>query len=441
MPNAYAIPTLNLARNRLLLLLAMALLFVSSVFFVREVVELRRTMADLRANDLARIEIRNVLVYLLDVETGQRGFLLTGNESYLEPYLRGQRQVHESLRRAEELSAEYEGLLRSLPRLALLAETKLEELKRTIVAKKRGDDASAIAIVQQGYGKQAMDEARQGIQAELTRLRFARDRIMLELDQRYQRSVFALVLIVAVVMGLALVAWKSMSDSARHNNELARRLAQEASYDALSGLPNRRFFDRWSARLMAGNKREYKPFTLLLIDLDGFKQVNDTCGHGVGDQVLAEVAARFKGVLRAGEFLARLGGDEFGILVEADLSRSEATGLSERLIDSVRASLHPQLADNAVGASVGVAAFPMNGLDMDALKEAADAALYASKENGRGMVSFAPQANLHRLSAFYANRGIRMSFLDDERSNPSAAAWAAATHPLQGAQPASAPRF
>lgn len=104
--------------------------------------------------------------------------------------------------------------------------------------------------------------------------------------------------------------------SAVENNDLAKKMALEASHDSLTGLPNRRiFFDRWTQPLVAKHQREHRPFTLLLIDLDGFKKVNDTLGHNVDDDVLQEAAARLQSVLREGEFLAWLGGDEFGLVM------------------------------------------------------------------------------------------------------------------------------
>lgn len=188
---------------------------------------------------------------------------------------------------------------------------------------------------------------------------------------------------------MAVHAWRSLSAAARRNNDLAKRLAMEASHDVLTGLPNRRYFDRWGRRLLARNLRSGKAFTLLAIDLDRFKEVNDTHGHAVGDAVLREVAIRFQSILRGGEFLARLGGDEFAVLMEGGFSRHEVAGIGKRLIDSLSASLHPLLADGAVGASIGASAFPLNGTDLEGLMQGADDALYASKHGGRGMLSFA----------------------------------------------------
>jgi diguanylate cyclase (GGDEF)-like protein len=380
----------NLRRSASALLIALGLLCALCIFFVFEVADLRRTLRELRANDLVRIETRNVLVALLDAEAGQRGFLLTGDPKFLEQYQHGRNHVSERIRRSREDRAMDEQLKGDAAQIMLLADSRLEELARTVALKRQGHDAAALDVVKGGYGKRGMDKARLLIQTNLEQLRLGRDRLLEELNRRIQRSAILLVLILGTVVVLTLHAWRSLSSSARVNSELALHLAREASHDALTGLPNRRFFDRWARQLVGKSQRDQSCFTLLLIDLDGFKKVNDTLGHSIGDEVLKAAAARFQATLRSGELLARLGGDEFALLVEGNVSRIDLIGLAERLISSLKTRLHADLPDDNVGASIGVACFPHNGSDIDMLVEAADAALYQSKEGGRGMVSFAP---------------------------------------------------
>ncbi|MFC5462608.1 diguanylate cyclase [Massilia niabensis] len=388
MPTSYTVPALQLQQRAFPLLVALALIAGLTIFFVREVIELRQSMNALRSSDAARIHIRNVLVNLLDAETGQRGFLITGDENYLEPYIMGRQNVRDSLRTAERYDYQSADYLNSVRKLALLTEKKLDELEHTILLKKRKDDAGATYVVLQGIGRATMREARRTVQVELDRLRIERDRAMRAFDDRLLRAAVILVLILSAVVCLAVHTWRSMSQSARENNELANRLAIEASHDSLTGLPNKRFFGQWARRLVAKSQREHKPFTLFAIDLDGFKAVNDSLGHTVGDLVLAEVASRLQSNLRGGEFLARLGGDEFALLIEGDMCAREASQVGDRLIACLAPALHPKLPNHAVGASIGVAAFPVDGEEMESVADAADVALYAAKDNGRGRVSF-----------------------------------------------------
>ncbi|GAB3368373.1 GGDEF domain-containing protein [Massilia agri] len=389
MSPSYAVTALPLRRSGATLALALAMIVAMSVFFVREVVDLRHAMGELRRNDTARIQVRNVLLNLLNAETGQRGYLLTGDTTYLRPYVTGSSAVRESLRLAEQSGYGNPGFLANLKVLRQVVESKLAELDHTVQLKQAGKDAPALAVVRTGYGLVQMREARNIIQAEVERLRLARDETMDAFNDRLLRAAVILILILTTVVCMAVHAWRSLSAAARRNSELAKRLAMEASHDVLTGLPNRRFFDKWARRLVAKAQRSGKPFTLLAVDLDRFKEVNDSHGHGVGDEVLKAVAVRFQELLRGGEFLARMGGDEFVILMEGEFSRQELARIGQRLIESVAPSLHPQLADGAVGASIGAASFPLNGIDLEGLMQAADDALYASKHGGRGILSFA----------------------------------------------------
>ncbi len=389
MPTSYVVPALPIRRSALTLALAFVIIAAMSLFFVREVADLRNAMGQIKQNDVARIQVRNVLIHLLNAETGQRGYLITGDPAYLEPYHLGRGSVRDSLALAEQSGYQEAQFLDNLRKLALVTESKLEELERTVQLKKRGDDGAAINIVREGFGRAKMLEARRLIQDEVERLHLARDAVMTDFNDRLLRAAVTLVLMLSTVVAMTVHAWRSLSAAARRNNELAKRLAMEASHDALTGLPNRRFFDRWARRLAARSQRSGKPFTVLAIDLDRFKEVNDTHGHAMGDEVLKEVAARFQSVLRGGEFLARVGGDEFVVLMEGEFTRNEVTSIGRRLTDCLYPALHPSLAANAVGASLGASSFPLNGTDLEGLMQAADDALYVSKHGGRGMLSFA----------------------------------------------------
>ena len=388
-PTSHIVPGLPVRGSSLPLGLALLIIAAMSIFFVREVIDLRQTMTQLRQNDAARIQVRNVLMNLLNAETGQRGFLLTGDPAYLEAYQLGRSSVRDNLAQAEQSGYHEAQFLAGVRRLALVTESKLDELERTVQLKKRGDDAAALAMVREGFGQAKMREARRLVQEEVVRLHLAREAVVDGFNERLLRASVILALMLSTVVAMTVHAWRSLSAAARRNKELAKRLAMEASHDVLTGLPNRRFFDRWARRLVARSQRSGKPFTVLSIDLDRFKNVNDSHGHPAGDEVLKEVARRFQSVLRSGEFLARVGGDEFVVLMDGEFSRNEVTSVGRRLIDCLYPSLHPKLADNAVGASIGAAGFPLNGADLETVMQAADEALYASKHGGRGMLSFA----------------------------------------------------
>ncbi|WP_040115948.1 MULTISPECIES: EAL domain-containing protein [Rhizobium] len=159
-------------------------------------------------------------------------------------------------------------------------------------------------------------------------------------------------------------------------------LLHQARHDALTGLANRRQFSsdlQANLPMLAGYK-----LALMQIDLDDFKPVNDTLGHGAGDIVLKMTAERIQSVLRDGETAYRLAGDEFAVIQSCDDQPAEAERLAESL---VRAFKDPFTIDGIsvfVGASVGIAIAPIDGNDGEQLMKAADIALYAAKNDGRG---------------------------------------------------------
>jgi diguanylate cyclase (GGDEF)-like protein/PAS domain S-box-containing protein len=164
---------------------------------------------------------------------------------------------------------------------------------------------------------------------------------------------------------------------------LEEQLTRQAFHDALTGLPNRALFRDRLEQSLARCTRTLEMFSLLLIDLDGFKQINDSLGHHVGDQFLQAVAGRFEGVTRPTDTLARLGGDEFAVLL---------SGANEPAALAVAARLHACLADPisigardlAVAASTGIAVHRGGAGNGDELVRHADLAMYAAKEAGRG---------------------------------------------------------
>jgi diguanylate cyclase (GGDEF)-like protein/PAS domain S-box-containing protein len=165
------------------------------------------------------------------------------------------------------------------------------------------------------------------------------------------------------------------------------RLAQAARHDALTDLPNRTLFRERLDEALARSRRG-EGFAVLCLDLDRFKEVNDTLGHALGDRLLVQVAARIAGEVRQTDTLSRLGGDEFAILQ----TRVDAPVCSEKMAQRLVAKIsQPYELDGHlihVGVSVGIALAPADGGDHDALMRAADMALYQAKGDGRGCFAF-----------------------------------------------------
>jgi two-component system cell cycle response regulator len=164
--------------------------------------------------------------------------------------------------------------------------------------------------------------------------------------------------------------------------EAVMRRAELGRRDALTGLPNRRTFDEHLDSMFALGRDTDQPFTLVLFDIDHFKQVNDTQGHPAGDLVLQDVARVALGQLRTGEQIFRIGGEEFGIVIPGD--RNIGVIVAER----VRAAVESEQREPRLPTlSAGVAAFPLDGRMREDLFQKADLALYAAKQAGRNTVS------------------------------------------------------
>ena len=218
----------------------------------------------------------------------------------------------------------------------------------------------------------------------------------------YQTIWFKVVVACLAATGIILLVQVRTMFLRRRQRELMRQVAERtaeleqskrqieeiAYHDALTGLPNRRLFTSDICQLIAAKERKAGRFGLLLIDLDRFKQINDTLGHDAGDALLVECARRLKATLRASDRIARLGGDEFAILLD-DLSAATAEipsveALCQRVIDSLAVPILYKDFEMKTGASIGVAIYPDHAVSHEGLYKAADVALYAAKRDGRG---------------------------------------------------------
>ena len=162
-----------------------------------------------------------------------------------------------------------------------------------------------------------------------------------------------------------------------------RQLEVMAYADPLTGLPNRRQFSNELRHMGARAVREHNGFTLLLIDLDHFKQINDTLGHDAGDALLQEVARRLALAVRESDRVARLGGDEFAVLLATNCEAGTVALVCERIIASLAEEIVFGSETMRIGASIGAAIFQHGAAELEALYKAADVALYAAKGAGR----------------------------------------------------------
>lgn len=173
-----------------------------------------------------------------------------------------------------------------------------------------------------------------------------------------------------------------------------RKLAEDeiknlAFYDPLTQLPNRRLLQERINHAIQRSQRDGQQFALMMLDLDRFKNVNDTLGHQLGDVLLIQVAERIKGKLRAVDLVARLGGDEFVVLLENIAQPGDAARVAERIVEDLSKAF--QLVQNHdvwIGASLGISLYPQHSGNFESLMTQADSAMYKAKEQGGGSIVY-----------------------------------------------------
>lgn len=169
---------------------------------------------------------------------------------------------------------------------------------------------------------------------------------------------------------------------------LHRQLESLAITDALTGLLNRRGFLQELQASISRNERTGQKAALLYLDLDGFKYINDTLGHEMGDEALRWVSVQLKACLRPYDRLARIGGDEFTVILDSLSSPEDAASVAEKLIEQVSSEQGTQGRSFSLGVSIGIACVPADGKTTEEVLRAADTAMYAAKRGGRRQFRF-----------------------------------------------------
>ena len=212
---------------------------------------------------------------------------------------------------------------------------------------------------------------------------------------------------------LPVVKAKETEDLVNAFNEMSRQvharqteLEYRALHDALTSLPNRTLLLDRIEHTIHTAKRESKSFSLLIIDLDDFKEVNDTLGHLAGDNLLIAVGLRIKGILRDVDTVARIGGDEFSILLP-NTTEEHAISSSKKIIGSLKGSIHIDNVDISVSASIGIAVYPSHGKDVHTLLRHADIAMYVAKRHKLGFDVYNKEHDEHSVSRLSMTKDFR----------------------------------
>src|SRR3954447_5905553 len=181
----------------------------------------------------------------------------------------------------------------------------------------------------------------------------------------------------------------------------------QALHDALTGLPNRELFRDRIDQTIRTSRRNGETAVVMIMDLDHFKEINDTLGHHMGDALLQEVSSRLRAALRDSDTVARLGGDEFGVLLPSVSHAEDAAAVAQQLLADLR---EPFVLDGMrleIDASIGLALHPRHGEDNETLQQRADIAMYSAKQAGRGYALFEPELDRHSPRRLALAGGLR----------------------------------
>nr|WP_232477653.1 GGDEF domain-containing protein [Caballeronia calidae] len=237
----------------------------------------------------------------------------------------------------------------------------------------------------------ALGDASAALDSAYAWWRTERDRTSADVRDRILSVSHTLIALSAIVFGVLITALGMYAKRNRQLLGISNEFEQASLHDPMTGLPNRRkLFAALedAANAIATGTRGSARIAVLYIDLDGFKRVNDTHGHRIGDEFLIAVSRRFRQTVRGGDLVARIGGDEFALLVRQFSTDGELAAIAQRIIACV-AETDAQMGLSIVRASIGIASFPDRVSDYWRLVAAADDTMYTVKRNGKNGYAFA----------------------------------------------------
>ncbi|MFP5349694.1 MAG: putative bifunctional diguanylate cyclase/phosphodiesterase [Gammaproteobacteria bacterium] len=200
----------------------------------------------------------------------------------------------------------------------------------------------------------------------------------------------------------------------RNASRQAQSLQHQAMFDNLTNLPNRALFsDRLQQAILVG-RREKQAFALIAMDLDRFKEINDSLGHHVGDQVLAQIASRTRACLRESDTVARMGGDEFTLLLPTVTKIEGAEAVAKKILAAFKEPMNIGGRQLDIGASLGIAMFPQHGEDADKLLREADVAMYDAKRSHGGFKVYSPELDQNADDRLMLQTDLRRAIANDQ---------------------------
>lgn len=202
-----------------------------------------------------------------------------------------------------------------------------------------------------------------------------------------------------------------------HRTKVEDELKNLAMFDQLTKLPNRHYFHQYLEETIKRHNRKEEHFALLFLDLDGFKNVNDTLGHDYGDLLLQEVAFRLNSCVRESDFVARLGGDEFTIVLENVEKSEDIEHIADKIIYEISKEIDLEGTKAYVSGSIGISRYVIDSDSANLLIQYADLAMYHAKKNGKNdFVFYDTDLNIEKSRAYLIETELRSAIKNKELS-------------------------
>ncbi len=335
--------------------------------------------------------LESIRFNVLALDIGEYGSIITGNERDLDRYRSAAMEIEGELAYLLGKRDENAGLAERFPTLNGVARQYIAGRQSTAADRRKSPGTAAIQPPVSDLGA---DQLREKLLA-LTHQMLAQSRQQqdgLEADQvlygdKVRRLILALISSSAFIL---IFLYGTLRRLNKEQRAAQTRIAHQATHDSLTDLFNRpAVMEHISTRLRdAEAEAALGGFALLLLDLDGFKAVNDSLGHDAGDELLKEVARRARHELRDSDYIARLGGDEFLIVIPQASDQATAGRVAQKLIGAISEQYSLGTERAKVTASIGIALFPRDAREREALMKCADLALYQAKHVGRNCVQY-----------------------------------------------------
>lgn len=324
------------------------------------------------------------------VDSSEHNYIITGKEDDLTPYWAGMVEIEAEVGYLADRRSEHPELERRFAELQSLARNFVADERKIVEARRAMGESIAKEMVKKHFGDATHDRLLKITYQLLVSARKQMDE--LEADQiAYGDKVRRLILALISSAGFILCfLYGSLHRLSVEQRAAQARFAHQAMHDSLTGLRNRPAVMEHIDRKMDDGEHEASlgGFALLLLDLDGFKAINDNSGHDAGDELLKQVAIRVEAALRDSDFVARLGGDEFLVVVPQVSNHETAERVGKKLIDVIGAPYLLNSVASSVTVSIGISMFPRDARDRESLMKCADLALYAAKRTGKNCLCF-----------------------------------------------------